>query len=595
MKLTIDNFRGIEHFEAEFPGKILALTGPSGSGKSSILRAIRFLFTGDVNDRIIRKGSSNAKVELVFTDGDKLSRSREPGRTKCRINGKATTLKAVDEFLVKETGAPAAAYEAVMGCDFLKDMDTKDMSSFLMSILPLSTDIETVMKYCRMLQPELDADTEHVIRKMLPEENISFPAIAKAYNTLFENRTVQNRIVNDLRAKVSVPPQKLPQETMEQLEARSYEIAEMEVRKKQAEQALKDYETAKKAYDSATERKSAIQKELEKYKEVQRPEKQILEQNISDRQKFYDAVSKTESALAALNSNTELLQKTLATLDQPVCPLSEKLHCTTDKSPLKKEIEAGIAANLTTKAGWENFLQRCRDQIAMRDRAIEDFHKAELLYNQKVSLEKQLEQLVIPNLPQAPSVNSQTIDIETLKQEIGAKKRAILAQEEYRKNLDNLEKERALAAKYDRAVLLLDAKTGIPAKIMSAAFSSLADACNKKLTALKSSLSISFKEANGITILVKPENASEPITLQDLSSGESILVIYTLMCLSAEISGIRYLMIDDLNALDKEKAAALIHLLEADDTFSYVFLGTVNHYEIKKALEASTATVISMK
>ena len=45
MHLSINNFRGISSFETEIPGKIFALTGPSGSGKSSILKAIRFLFT----------------------------------------------------------------------------------------------------------------------------------------------------------------------------------------------------------------------------------------------------------------------------------------------------------------------------------------------------------------------------------------------------------------------------------------------------------------------------------------------------------------------------------------------------------------------
>ena len=64
---------------------------------------------------MIRKGETSAKIQIIFDNGDVLSRTREPGKTKCRINGKAATLKAVDEFLVKETGGPGICLRGCYG------------------------------------------------------------------------------------------------------------------------------------------------------------------------------------------------------------------------------------------------------------------------------------------------------------------------------------------------------------------------------------------------------------------------------------------------------------------------------------------------
>ena len=427
MKLSINNFRGINTFETEIPTKILALTGPCGSGKSSVLKAVRFLFTGDVKDDMIQKGEKKAQVTLEFDNGDVLSRIREPGRTKCRINNKAAAMKAADEFLIKQTGVPSSAYNPVMGCDFLNQMNTKDMSSFLMNILPLSVDIQTVLKYCHEIDPELDTPMEELIKEALPEENISFTALATAYNLLFDNRTVQNRLVNDLRSKTSTPPSLLPKETEEELDQRLYELAGLEEKKKQAEAAKKAYESLLKTYEAAVKKKADLEKALSEYKDVKAPDKAVLEQNTKERQQFYDAVINTEAVIASIKNNIALFEKTLTSLDQPVCPLSDMLVCKTDKKPLKDQIEKALKENKDSLKKGEEFLERCRQQIIMRDKDIEEYHRQELKFNEKSSLEKQLQELVIPEKPEKPKVPQTDADIEKEKQEISLKKKLIFA------------------------------------------------------------------------------------------------------------------------------------------------------------------------
>ena len=84
------------------------------------------------------------------------------------------------------------------------------------------------------------------------------------------------------------------------------------------------------------------------------------------------------------------------------------------------------------------------------------------------------------------------------KRDVAAKKKAIMENEQYKKDLAEYDKAKALADVYDRAVKLLDAKTGIPVKIMESAFAVLEETCNKKAEALKSHLKISFENCDGV-------------------------------------------------------------------------------------------------
>lgn len=61
-KIEVENFRGIRHWEEEFDGQNVRILGPNGTGKSSVIQAIEFVLTGDVE---MLRGSGTQRVPFA--------------------------------------------------------------------------------------------------------------------------------------------------------------------------------------------------------------------------------------------------------------------------------------------------------------------------------------------------------------------------------------------------------------------------------------------------------------------------------------------------------------------------------------------------
>ena len=63
LRLTIENVRGIRDLTLQLGGKSTVIWGPNGTGKSSIVDAIDFLFTGRIS-RLVDTGTKDIKLEI---------------------------------------------------------------------------------------------------------------------------------------------------------------------------------------------------------------------------------------------------------------------------------------------------------------------------------------------------------------------------------------------------------------------------------------------------------------------------------------------------------------------------------------------------
>lgn len=76
-KVILENFQSHKHTELEFDSKLNVIVGPSDSGKTAILRGIRWvLYNEPSGDYFIREGENYCSVTIEFNDGTKIKRYR---------------------------------------------------------------------------------------------------------------------------------------------------------------------------------------------------------------------------------------------------------------------------------------------------------------------------------------------------------------------------------------------------------------------------------------------------------------------------------------------------------------------------------------
>lgn len=95
-RLQAQNFQRHEKLRVKFGPKTTTIVGPSDAGKSSVMRAIRWLaFNRPLSDSFIRRGQDSCSVKL-WVDGRKVERRKSKGKNLYLIDGQELTAFGTD-------------------------------------------------------------------------------------------------------------------------------------------------------------------------------------------------------------------------------------------------------------------------------------------------------------------------------------------------------------------------------------------------------------------------------------------------------------------------------------------------------------------
>lgn len=590
--ISIRNFKGIEDLQLNAK-KLNAIIGKCGSGKSSLLDAIRFALTGKAGKEVIRKGCREASVVLRFSDNSTIERIRRTSENLSKCNGKSSTKRSLDEFLTARNMNPCWI-ESLCSVDWFAGLSSKDLNNFFMTILPLRAKAETVVELVAQLDKDLTEKKEkYLMEEILKKQEIfSFNDLANGYNTAYTVRQELKRKYNEMLPRCTFN-ETVPAKTREDIEKELNNISQVEAAEKEYSKRLKEYASSKKQHDLAIKRLDEMKKELDTYSSCKKPKEETKTQAEADRKLFQVYIKRTNEYIGTINSTLDLLKRTLDNLDKPICPISEKLICTTDKSQLKEELLSLIQKNENALASNKEFLAKCEDQVRKRDDIISNYQKEVYRYEQKTTLENNISKFIVPEiLPEPQKVE---------KAHLEAKKKELLdllsILSRYEKVQQNKKELAKIKDKYDLvqfAVKVLDSKIGIPALILQRTLRFFEKKCNEKASLLREGFQIHFLSDNGITIQVSPGKGKPFVDMKEVSTGEFVCVAYILMTMIGEATKCHLFLIDNLDRLDTEYLNALLSLLEEDKKIEQVFLGGVDHADVEQTLNDKSFQIIHM-
>lgn len=590
--ISIRNFKGIEDLQLNAK-KLNAIIGKCGSGKSSLLDAIRFALTGKAGKEVIRKGCREASVVLRFSDNSTIERIRRTSENISKCNGKSSTKRSLDEFLTARNMNPCWI-ESLCSVDWFAGLSSKDLNNFFMTILPLRAKAETVVELVAQLDKDLTEKKEkYLMEEILKKQEIfSFNDLANGYNTAYTVRQELKRKYNEMLPRCTFN-ETVPAKTREDIEKELNNISQVEAAEKEYSKRLKEYASSKKQHDLAIKRLDEMKKELDTYSSCKKPKEETKTQAEADRKLFQVHIKRTNEYIGTINSTLDLLKRTLDNLDKPICPISEKLICTTDKSQLKEELLSLIQKNENALASNKEFLAKCEDQVRKRDDIISNYQKEVYRYEQKTTLENNISKFIVPEiLPEPQKVEK--AHLEAKKKELLGLLSILSRYEKVQQNKKELAK---IKDKYDLAqfaVKVLDSKIGIPALILQRTLRFFEKKCNEKASLLREGFQIHFLSDNGITIQVSPGKGKPFVDMKEVSTGEFVCVAYILMTMIGEATKCHLFLIDNLDRLDTEYLNALLSLLEEDKKIEQVFLGGVDHADVEQTLNDKSFQIIHM-
>lgn len=604
--INIKNFKGITELNHRFDNPVVVINGPVGAGKTSFIQALRFGLTGELPTNPIRNGSQETTVTLDC--GEELCIEREykrPNKKNVRIVGRKVGLGASEEYITEHSSVGnkimklATSSEALVklkpsefGNIFLDDSEEKKTFDELIEIFKnLDTkEKKAVMMVDEKEEKELPADVIAEIRHLFPSKVISLQDINKAYN---EARSIRSENAAMYKNAVS--------RSKDFLEIVKPEYSERDIRKKLeeiigVEKNVEAYENAVKAYNKAVENKNDYDKRVARLKfqiesnSATLPNEKKYKEESSEIEELNKRIMEQGKVLQTLSDNIERSKKTISQLNQPICPISGKLVCRTDKTDVKDELEESIYMNeesmITVKALIEEYKAK-KDQLTA---SCEKYIKNRENYNKKVLLKKELDNILAHPilLPEKPEKFEKKTDYSEQKADLQEKLDLLRRYNDGEAEYKESKRLKRICTIFDFLVKALEPKGPVIQAFLESIAEFLETSCNERADLLKTGFETKFIVEDGLQVLFKPKDEAEFLPFSNLSQGERLFAELILTDLINSFCNSRILILDDTDHLDADAFEKILNFVtkkEIKELYDTIILSCVNHDDMLDLIE----------
>lgn len=587
--IEINNFQGIESLKISPTKKISVVIGENGKGKSSLLKAIRYGFTGEAPANFIKKGKNFASVAIKLKSGDFFERVKDNRGQKITLNGSSVSNKNLMESLEKLSGASKNAMKIISSKEVFEKLKPDELSSFLLQFIPERLDISRLESFI----PSLSSSSKDELEKLFPAMPATFgiKEISDAFAVVDEQRKYFKREMDFATISLERIGEIESTRSLEQIEDDIKQMREIKERQAVLSKTLVLYNESKRKLEEQKKQLANLENELKRLSLVGKPLETKLQKLKNDEDEARKKISDIDSLLRYLELKLSEEKESLSVLKSTSCPLCESVLCPVDKSVLLDACEERIASLNEGIA----IQKREREDVVRRikeiQNLIDEYYRQEKLYEKKVKLLEMADYIKasLISLPSIPEIKEEElVDMKKRLEDLDKERRAAIT---YKQKMDIKKSFENYKEKYDIFYFLaneLKPKGNVMNQVLAYYYEFFENACANISNNLVPGFLIRFAYENGLKLWIRPGNGKEYVLYESLSSGEKILASFVLLDMLNQLTGFNILLLDDIEHLDivtfENFLKYIMDSKEIQNRYDHIFIAGAIHRDIADVL-----------
>lgn len=591
------NFQGLKGLQSFELDKITALAQPNGSGKTSLINALRFGLTGNSpKGNMINIGEQSAAVKLILENGSNFSRqvfATKGKSAKYYISDKPTNATELSRFISSEMGGvDKKVAKFVSSGELLTSMTSQEFGELLLSYLPETMTAETVISH----YPSANEEQKKIIREYFLDKEFEISELKEFQKFIKGRRDRINEAISNCRGALNLLGDTAPKFTKEELEEK------IAVKTKERDDLLSiqanlnNYNQLLRQEQFRQQELERLDKELANLNGVAHTEEELRLANELVTTTRTSAMQ-TRGAIEALVSAKQDLDTAIENISKPICPLSDKIVCTVDKRPVTKELEEKrdklIEDYKTQRSFYEQTLANIKEYENRYAQMAFENQQFILMQEKQQEKERLLAQKI--EIPEKPE---ETNSLERITQELQYLQSQMPIVENYSKKdtyLNNIEKLTKKLEDYQALYVAFSPKGEVKEKITSYYLEEFAEPCNEKAGKLFPGMKLKFITQDGVKVLTDPNGSGEYLEFNSLSGGEQASVMFLLVSMLSSLSGMGIIILDELSVLDDNTFENLIRILkENSNEYDMCLIALVDHADMIKTLNKHEIPILSV-
>lgn len=615
-QITTMNVKGIPNNVFNMSEKLTVFTGPNGSGKTSLLEVLETLLTKSkfANvDTFIKNGEKKAEMSIVMADAYGADHTIQLSKTPAsgisfKLDGEKSNFEKVQQWISLNCGVTEK--NGIVKYADISTMKPKELAEYIARYIPqayskaeiLAMKKESYSAKTYGIEEEVAYTSDDIVAASALLSSLLPDTVTKDSIQALQERTKQElAMVKKNLGYYMGEIAKIPDSM-----ARSLDIVQAEKEQLIAQnnncaiinQAWQAYEANVSSYNQYMTDLQTMYNEIQEMKVDENIESEIgkVQDLLSS---WRDYRSKMNQSLGLNEQQLSLLQISIDKLNTQVCPLSEKLLCTTDKTPIRDELSQQISELSKNTESIKGMIADADSKINTLSSQMSILNDARILKAKKDSMVKQYEMLyknipAVPVQPTTPKVDPEAI--QTKLQNINAELIAANNQEVKKSLLLKLDQCKTEYHKWNFLSQWIDDKGEIMKGMMDKYLSKLNALVAERAKAAYPNWNITFTFDNGLVPMVEISGKNTAMPYSALSAGEKAITDLFICDLLNRLSegqmtdangnvyptGFRTLLIDGLEKLDKQNYLAFLNALNTTIAPDYdnIIINLVNHSDL---------------